>query len=303
VGYVVSALLLASAAARGQTGAINSWSAWVNQPEWNQALGVTVSRQGCSNPPAACVESAAKMAAAHHFKVMLAIPLKHSTAAEWASEYSRLSVDNPFLVEVGIDDFVDQYHALFSAASVRPAALLHEVIGHLKSVNANLKFGATIYEEQLANPYLQDAKLPAETRLRFDYVHLYIHFRQDGLKYVDYVEQARQLFPNARIIAGSYAYDRRAYLPCTRSGKPCSTAEELDLYRKSIEAQVQLLHSGSVDSIEFYPGYFGIEEKWPGWSNPRSCAPGDMAACVANTKTMRQAARDAIANSPGSQSK
>jgi sugar lactone lactonase YvrE len=48
--------------------------------------------------------------------------------------------------------------------------------------------------------------------------------------------------------------------------------------------------SKAVDSIEFFPGYFGNEDQWPGLSNPRECAAGDQANCIANTKAMRQAA-------------
>jgi hypothetical protein len=71
----------------------------------------------------------------------------------------------------------------------------------------------------------------------------------------------------------------------------------LDLYQQSIALQVQLMRAGTVDSIEFYPGYFGAEEQWTGWSDPRECAPGDLAACIANTKTMRQAALAALSGS------
>src|SRR5579864_1459398 len=124
--------------ASSQAEDIVTWSASVNRPEWNKALGVTATRQGCSNTPAVCVESSGKMARAHNFKVLLAIPLNSATA-KYASEYSRLSLRNPFLVEIGIDDFVDQYHALFSDGSVQPAALLSKVIGNLKSANSNLK--------------------------------------------------------------------------------------------------------------------------------------------------------------------
>jgi Kelch motif len=50
------------------------------------------------------------------------------------------------------------------------------------------------------------------------------------------------------------------------------------------------MKQGSVDHIEFYPGYYGTEELWTGWSNPRECAPVDLAACISNTKAMRDAA-------------
>jgi sugar lactone lactonase YvrE len=277
------------------TGRVATWSVQVNTPDWNTALGVAATRQGCSDPPPTCVGFVGKVAQTSSVRVSLAVPLNATTTVDNASQYSQLSLSAPFLVEVGVDDFVDQYKALFSNTSQQPASLLNNVIANLKSANPTLKFGATIYEDELASPYLQDARLPSSIRDQFDYVHLFIHYRQDGLQFASGVQQAEQLFPNAHVIAGSYAYDRRAYLPCSPGGQPCSTQQELDLFSQTITLQAQLLSSGDVDSIEFYPGYFGTEDQWPGWSNPRECAPGDLAACIANTKSMRQTALAALA--------
>jgi len=288
-----SAPLLAgifAALAYGQTGAIGTWSVQVNTPAWNKALGVTNYRQGCSDPPASCASFTSKIAQANNVRLFLAVPL-NSSSPDAATQYSQLSMNSPNLVEVGIDDFVDQYKALFSNLTVQPATLVSSVIANLKSVNKNLKFGATIYEDQLTNAYLQDAMLPAAIRAQFDYVHLFIHYRQNGLKYADYVQQAKLLFPGARIIAGSYAYDRRQYFPCAQSGGPnCTAQQDFDLFKSSIQIQAQLLASGGVDAIEFFPGYFGAEDKYPGLNKHRECAVGDSAACIANTKAMRLAA-------------
>jgi hypothetical protein len=272
------------------SGTVSTWSVQVNTTAWNMALSVAATRQGCSDPPASCVSFVGKVAQASNVRVSLAVPLNATTTADNALRYSQLSLTAPFLVEVGIDDFVDQYKALFSSTSQQPASLLNKVIANLKSANPALMFGATIYEDELASPYLQDTRLPSSVRGQFDYVHLFIHYRQDGPQFATSVQQAKQLFPNARIIAGSYAYDRRAYLPCSRGGQPCSTQQELDLFSQTITLQAQLLSSGDVDSIEFYPGYFGTEEQWPGWNNPRECASGDLTTCLANTKAMRQTA-------------
>jgi hypothetical protein len=232
----------------------------------------------------------AKVARANNVRVSLAVPLNATTTAANASTYSRLSLDAPFLVEVGVDDFADQYKALFIDQSLVPASLLSTVIANLKSSNPALEFGATIYEDQLTNAYLQDARLPGATRAQFDIIHLFVHYRMDGPNFASYAQQAQQLFPNARIIAGSYAYDRRAYLPCAPGGQPCSTQQELDLFSQTIALQAQLLASQQVDSIEFYPGYFGAEDHWDGWNNPRECAPGDLTNCIANTEIMRRTA-------------
>jgi hypothetical protein len=224
--------LWALVSAYGQEGRIMTWSAWVNRPDWNQSLGVTASRQGCSNTPAMCVQSSCKTAREHHIQIFLAIPLDSHTF-EYAPEYSRLSLTCRELVEVGFDDLLDQYR-MFSNSRRYPEKSLDEIIGRLKSANPKLMFGGTIYEDQLSNPGIWNRELPSPIRQRFDYVHLFLHFRQDGPNYANYVRETKRLFPHARIIAGSYAYDRRAYLPCSPSGQPCSSSQELNLYRESI---------------------------------------------------------------------
>jgi hypothetical protein len=234
------------------------------------------------------------VAKANNVSVFLNIALDASTSTDYATQYSQLSLNTPYLVELGIDDFVDQYKALFSVPTAQPAALLSMVIANVRSANRKMKFGATIYEDQLDNAYLQDAKLPASLRGQFDYVHLFIHYRTNGPNYQSYVQKAMQVFPNARIIAGSYAYDRRAFLPCTPGGSACTAQQDFDLFLQSFMVQAQLLEAGTVDGIEFYPGYFGTEDQWTSLSNPRECAPGDQVACVTNTKAMRQAALNVL---------
>jgi hypothetical protein len=174
------------------------------------ALGVRHTRQGCSDTPAACLAFVGSVAQSDNVKVTLAIPLNALTTAAYARQYSQLSLSAPYLVEVSIDDFVDQFRAL-SKTSLQPAAVVAEVIANLKSANRNLKFGVTIYEDELAAVDLQNSKLPAAIRAQFDAVHLFIHYREDGPNYPAYVQKAKLAFPRARIVAGSYAYDRRAY--------------------------------------------------------------------------------------------
>jgi hypothetical protein len=292
-GALSGPLSLPIARAQNAPGNITTWSVQVNTPDWNKNLGVTATRQGCSSSPTDCVNLVRKVSqTSNNVRATLAVPLNTTTTARDALQISQLSLNAPFLVEVGIDDFVAQYKALFPSSnpSPDPATLLNTIIANLKSANPALKFGATIYEDELTSPYLQDARLPSATRDQFDYVHLFIHYREDGPNFEQYVQQAKQVFPNALIIAGSYAVDRRAFLPCAPQGQPCTTAQELDLFSQSLTIQAKLLASKSVDSIEFFPGYFGNEDQWPGLSNPRECAAGDQANCIANTKAMRQAA-------------
>ena len=200
-------------------GSISTWGVQTNTPQWNQDLGVTYTRQGCPDSPASCMSFTGRIAASDKVKVVLAIPLNSTTTAAYARQYSQLSLTSPFLAEISIDDFVDQYRALSKAIpSVNPAAVVAEVIANVKSANPKLAFGATIYENDLANSLLQNTTLPAATREKFDYIHLFIHYRENGPNYSTYVAQARAMFPHAHIIAGSYAVDRRAFLPCAQGG-------------------------------------------------------------------------------------
>ena len=97
---------------------MGTWSVQTNLPQWNRALGVSRTRQGCSNTPAACLQFVGGVAKANGVKVFLAIPLNATTTADYASQYSQLSLNAPYLVEVGIDDFVDQYAACIHHADV-----------------------------------------------------------------------------------------------------------------------------------------------------------------------------------------
>ena len=130
-----------------------------------------------------------------------------------------------------------------------------------KATNPNLRFGVTIYEDELENPsqhFLDNAHVPASIKARIDDVHLYLHYRENAPKYPGYVRLATTLFPNAKVIAGSYPYDRIDYIPCGEgSQSKCTASQEVELFDQSLRAQAQLVASGAVTAIEFYPGFFG----------------------------------------------
>jgi hypothetical protein len=274
-------------------GGIATWSVQTNTSSWNQALGVKYTRQGCSGTPTYCTTFAANLAKQNHVVVTLAIPLTTATPAE-AKQYSTLSRTTTSLVEVSIDDFVDQFCVLPGTALLQPWTVVAETILNLKSANPKLAFGITLYEDDLTSPYLQNAKLPAAVRGNVDFVHLFLHYRENGPNFASYVLQAKQLFPHAHIVAGSYAYDRRAFLPCAPKGISCTEPQDLALFKQSLTIQAQEMRQGVVDYIEFYPGYFGNESQWTGWSNPRHCASGELTACIDNTIIMRDAALEIL---------
>jgi hypothetical protein len=217
---------------------------------------------------------------------------------EIAAEYSKLSLSHPVVSELGIDDFVSTYYNLYkSQPGQNSDQVINNVIDSLKSYNPSLKFGITVYEDQLGSPYIGDSKLSPSVRAKIDVVHLYLHFRYNAYGYSGYVAQAKQIFPNARIVAGSYAYDRIDYIVCSEGGTVhCSKEEELYLYRVSLQIQLHLLRSGAIEGLEFEPGSFGKEDSLFISSNPAICQPARQAECTSNTKNLRQVLLDELSN-------
>jgi hypothetical protein len=271
-----------------------SWGILNNDPAWNRALHVTGARQGCSDSPASCLRFAATVNQKYPgAKVFLAISLENFASKDYASQYGQLSGSTPYLEEIGIDDFINQYGHFVSAHG---SAALGQAIDRMKSGNPNLKFGITLYENELTRAELEDPTLPGATRQKIDYVHLYLHYRTNAPSYGQYVKQARSLFPKARIIAGSYAYDRIDYIPCAPSdSSPCTFQQELDLHKRLLEEQIQLLKSGEVAWLEFYPGNIGREADWQNWrANSRMCKSERIQDCIKNTVNLHQATLDLL---------
>lgn len=267
-------------AAQGQM--IITWGG--NAPGWNQKLHVNAVRMGCSSAPNGCVQAAQDIAHQQHVnRVFMAILLTPSSV-NYAQQYSALSAVNPVLYSVGFDDFVSQIERLHGSPA-NAADLLDQFVGGLKSANPGLHFGVTIYEDELSSPVLTSSTM-ANVRSRTDFVHLFIHYRQDGPNFPMYVRQAKELFPNAQIIAGSYPMDRIDYLPCSKNGRACASDQEISLFEKTLDVQLQTLQNGSTAGIEFYPGHFGNISKAGLWKEPRSCRPDRRPECIANSTKM-----------------
>ena len=83
-------------------------------PEWTEKLNASGVRLACERTPADCVGRAKEAARREGVgKVYLAIPLDPARSADRAAEYSRLSLDERLLYEIGIDDFISAYARLF----------------------------------------------------------------------------------------------------------------------------------------------------------------------------------------------
>jgi hypothetical protein len=281
---VLGVFVLCTAAGNSEPKLIITWGG--NTPQWNQKLHLNAIRIGCSDAPAGCVEAANKIAREQHVsKIFLAVPLSPS-AISYGQQYSALSLANPGIYSVGYDDFVSQMERLHTSTG-NVASMLNQFVSGLKQANLNLRFGVTVYENELSVPGLTSSAL-ASVRNRTDFVHLYIHYRQDGPDFATSVQQAKALFPNAQIIAGVYAVDRIDYLPCSKGARvPCTGAQEVSLFRKTFDVQLQLMREGSVAGLEFYPGDFGEIAKAGMWRDPRSCRPGRLPECIATSQQMR----------------
>jgi hypothetical protein len=263
-----------------------------NTLEWNGMLGVSELRVPCTNPPADCMKrlkSLSRDEGVKRFTISMTRDQAH--VASFAAAYSEISRSEPALRGIGIDDFVSTLRHWQSANDDRhaPTRTLQEALTKAKSANPSLEFGITLYEDQLQSPLLGEPNLSAGLRLQIDRVSLFIHYRENGPGYRDYVRQVRALFPKADIIAGVYAYDRIDYLPCAKGGsRSCTSTQEADLFGQAFSVQVDMLKHMEIDGIEFFPGRFGVEQDWPTWTkNPRTCRPARLQECLEMTRQMR----------------
>lgn len=285
------ALAFCSFAFASQSKLIITWGG--NTPAWNKKLHLNAIRIGCSSAPAGCVQAADKIANQEHARKVFLATLLTPSSINYAQQYSALSAANPVLFSVGFDDFVSQIDRLHTSPA-SAASMVGQFVNNLKSANSNLHFGVTVYEDELSSPELTAPEM-ADVRNRTDFVHLFLHYRQDGPDFGRDVGAAKKLFPNAQIIAGSYPVDRIHYLPCSRASRvPCTTRQEMSLFDQTFDLQLRLLQDGTVAGIEFYPGNFGETDKAGLWRDPRSCLPGKMSECIANSDQMRDYVGDKL---------
>ncbi len=260
-----------------------SWAG--NTPEWNRSLGVQELRLGCSSMPTGCLQGLDRAARADGVaQISLAITRDADKIAAYALEFSAASLKEHRLRGIGLDDALSVFLE-WQKQGHNPGTLLQEVIANTKAKNPRLEFGITLYEDQLEHPLLRG--LPANVRTAVDRVHLYVHHRKNGPRFGDYVQQVKQLFPNAAVVAGVYPYDRVDYLPCSITAKaPCTLAEEKQLFEETLRFQVSMMVRGDVAAIEFYPGNFGTEDSWVGWQRSKICQAPRVQSCTKTTKEM-----------------
>lgn len=265
-----------------------------NAPEWNKALGVTATRGGCALLADQCLKNVTSLLNSQNTsRFYLNLGGDPRTMISNAKALSQLSIDTePRLYEVGIDDFWDQYSKWCREYGSECRQLYVDLVRAIKSSNPHLRFGITVYEDHLA-PIGQ--ALTKDMKAEVDSVHLYLHYRESIKGLLPMLQQAEREFPNAQIFLGIYAYDRADYAPCAGPGsRPCSEQDEQHWFSQYLKAAVELMHGGKIAGIEFYPGFFGLDDQYTGWDNPRVCAPERRAACKENTRMMHKEVWDAL---------
>jgi hypothetical protein len=289
VSCVALVALLVSPALYSQTRPnIISWGE--NISSWNEQLGVLGLREGCSIYPTSCepyLDNLANLANVKTYYVSM--PFSATESVAWAKEYSTLSLSHKMMVAIGFDDFVNKIENDQIAGTLpNPAAFVTDVIAATKSANPNLAFGVTIYEDGLTHAALLN--LPVAVRSQIQYVHLYLHYRENAPNYASYVATAKTIFPKAKIIAGAYPYDRIDYLPCAFKGTVhCTAAQEQALYKQALQIQLNLLNAGTIYGLEFFFGYFGDPQDWPSWtSETRICQPARLSTCYENSTILQK---------------
>jgi archaellum component FlaF (FlaF/FlaG flagellin family) len=246
-------------------------------------------REACGDVPTTCepyLDNLAVLSKVSTYYV--SFPLDPSTSVSWAKEYSTLSLSHKMMVEIGLDDFIGEIEDDQIAGTLPdPASFVSDVIAATKSENPSLAFGVTIYEDQLTHTAL--TSLPLSVRGAIQYVHLYVHYREDAANWASYVATAKTLFPNSQIIAGAYPYDRINYIPCAYKGTvECTAAQEQSYYQELLQLQANMVKAGTVYGLEFFFGYFGDPQDWPSWTTQtNACLSSRLSQCYANTSVLQ----------------
>ena len=297
------AALLLVPPAHAQKPNILTWGE--NMSSWKTTLGVTQMRESCTYAPSECepyLENlGAEQSSAGYYYVSFS--MDPSTSITYAEDWSKLSLTYKHMVEIDFDDFIGK---LEDYEIANPDSFMASVLAATKKYNSNLAFGVTLYEDNLLSTsysYPTLIKLSATTRAKIGYVHLFIHYRENAANWSTYVSQAKSLFPNAKIIAGAYPYDRIDYIPCAyKTTTKCTASQEQSYFKEALQNQAASFKAGQISGIEFYFGYFGMPADWPGWTSTNACTSRSYTTCAANTATLQSIAADVLKSSFSSSS-
>lgn len=258
--------------------------AWGTKPTEKATPFVNELRHACHGDPQTCVQ---RVQETQQIK-LISIAFTQSNEAqgnlEKAATYSHISLSNRELGEIGVDDF---FSFMEKVKTPEKSGYLDRLIEAAKSENKKLKFGITVYEDELEKIQNNKKLFPKEVLSKIDRVALYLHYRKNGKDFSSYTQTAKTIFPNAEIYGGVYHYDRRDYISCAQnSAEKCSEKEEIDLYAETLRLQLSLLKKKELSGLELYPGFLGNEASWPAWSTGRTCAPDRKSKCIENSNEM-----------------
>src|SRR5690348_4192996 len=289
------AVLLATLALTGNAAGKFLVVAWgASSADWTRVLGISAIRMGCSSVPQSCPQEAARLAKTQQVRsILIAVLLKPENVAQNGAAFAQLGASHPEIEEIGFDDFVGQAEKTKLRGGAL-SSLLADFSAALHSSGSHLKWGITVYQDELWNGKLSKLGLSDQTRAAVDVVHLFPHYRKEQIPLEKSVSEVKRLFPNAAVLLGNYAYDRREYLPCSVHGARCSDEEEISLFNNNLRQSLDLAKQGVVAGIELYPGNFGQEAAWKDWSNPRFCKDTERPECIQNTRIMVQELREAL---------
>ncbi|MFH1056798.1 MAG: hypothetical protein V1717_03325 [Candidatus Micrarchaeota archaeon] len=246
---------------------------------------------------------------------------KYLEYAGWYSQYSAQDDPNHRLYEASLDDFAGStwkyrgnnswgLYGGYGWGTGYDVDGLNHLIDVVKSQNQNLKFGITVYENDLTATVanltggrqlvFSDEVMPPSLKQRIDVIHFFLLYRKSVENYDSYLAQLHSFFPgNKIIIAASYSYDRIDHNVCEKEGADyCTEDEEKGYFAQATQKQAELLKSGQISGIEFYPAYFGLEAYLP-WNRDHSWACNDIPRCIRVTQEMRNSAYQILCNAGG----
>lgn len=265
---------------------------------WTTALGVTELRGGCDIAPAECepyLENlGAEQSSSGYYYV--SVGWTPSNGVSYAEDWSKLSLTYKHMLEIDFDDFIGDLEDFQAAGELSsPNTFVADVIAATKTYNPNLAFGITLYEDSLTHA-MTTTTLTASTRAKIQYVHFYLHYRENASKWSSYLPTVKALFPNAKIIAGAYPYDRIDFLPCAQgTTTACTASQEQSYFKEALDNQLASFKAGQVVGIEFYFGYFGMPQDWAGWTvSDKICLPSRLSTCYANSSALQTISKEVL---------
>lgn len=267
-------------------GAELSIMAWGTKPTTEGASYINELRHACYIEPEACIDRYKTNPSIKYIAIAFARPEDAEKNIRKAREFSSLSLKNPSLKEIGIDDFRDFMNI---SKKIKSTNALEQIIVAAKSENKDLKFGVTVYEDDIEEMEQNIAIYPKNVLNGVDRVAFYFHYRENEKNASDYINRIKSIFPGARIYGGAYHYDRIDYISCGQnSSKKCTQDEEKGFYLKTLQMQISFLRRGILSGIEFYPGFFGEENSWAAWKNPRICQTDQLKRCTDISQEMNR---------------